>query len=55
MISKFYLKAGTGEAWAGQDRENIFFVLILNDPRVSDEVENFGLADPIGSEDESLS
>ena len=44
-----YLNAGTGEPCAGQDNENILSILILNVPRVSDEVGNMGLEDPMGS------
>ena len=44
-----YLNIGVGEPWAGQ------FILcgkedaILNEPKVSDDEENFGAEEPIGS------
>ena len=44
-----YLNDGTGNPCAGQLIENIRSTLILNVPRVSEDVGNIGLADPIGS------
>ena len=44
-----YLKAGIGDPCAGQLMENIRLFMILKVPKVSEEVGNMGLADPIGS------
>ena len=44
-----YLKAGIGDPCAGQLMENIKFSMTLKVPKVSEEVGNIGLADPIGS------
>ena len=44
-----YLKAGIGDPCAGQLMENIRLFMTLNVPKVSEEVGNMGLADPIGS------
>ena len=44
-----YLNPGTGEACAGQSKANWTPVKTLYDPKVSELVENFGAADPIGS------
>ena len=44
-----YLNAGMGEPCAGQLIENIRLAITLNAPRVSEDVGNIGLEDPIGS------
>ena len=44
-----YLKAGKGDPCAGQLMENIRLFMTLKVPKVSEEVGNMGLADPIGS------
>ena len=44
-----YLKAGIGDPCAGQLMENIRLFMTLKVPKVSEDVGNMGLADPIGS------
>ena len=44
-----YLKAGIGDPCAGQVMENIRLFMTPKVPKVSEEVGNMGLADPIGS------
>ena len=49
-----YLKAGIGEPCAGQIIENMRLFATLKVPKVSDDVGNIGLADPIGSRKMSI-
>ena len=44
-----YLNAGMGDPCAGQLIENFRLTITLKVPRVSEDVGNMGLEDPIGS------
>lgn len=54
LLGATYRNDGTGNPCAGQGIANSWPYTILKDPKVSDNVENFGMADPIGSKGKYL-